>query len=269
VILHAVERGAGRPVALLHGLFGQAVNFATVQRRLAERFRVLALDLRNHGASPRAPTMTLTEMAADVQETLRAAEALPCALVGHSLGGKVAMTVALQAPAAVGRLLVADIAPAAYPGHGAQYARYLAAMAAVPLTPGLTRAAADAALAPAVPDAAVRAFLLQSLRLDAAPRWRINLVAIGAGLPAILGWSAPEGATFDGPTLFLSGARSDYVRPEHRASIRALFPRARFAVMKGAGHWLHADDPDGFVAAVEALLANAGGTARSTAQAEP
>jgi esterase len=254
VILHPVERGAGPPVVLLHGLFGQAVNFATVQRRLAERFRVLALDLRNHGASPHAPTMTLSEMAADVAETLRAAAALPSALIGHSLGGKVAMTVALHTPAAVGRLLVADIAPAAYPEHGGQYARYLAAMAAVPLAPGLTRAAADAALAAAVPDAAVRAFLLQNLRLDAAPRWRIDLAAIEAGLPAILGWTAQEGATYEGPALFLSGARSDYLRPEHRATIRALFPRARFAALKGAGHWLHADDPDGFVAAVEAFL---------------
>ncbi|MBN9507688.1 MAG: alpha/beta fold hydrolase [Alphaproteobacteria bacterium] len=254
MILHAVERGAGPPVALLHGLFGQAVNFATVQRRLGERFRTLALDLRNHGMSPHAPTMTLAEMAEDVRATLRAHDALPCALVGHSLGGKVAMTAALQAPDAVPRLLVGDIAPVVYGGHGAQYERYLAAMAALPLTPGLTRAAAEAALAAAVPDAAVRAFLLQSLQPGAAPRWRINLAGIGASLPEILGWAAPAGATYAGPTLFLAGARSDYVRPEHRPAIRALFPRARFASLKSAGHWLHADNADGFVAAVEGFL---------------
>ncbi len=126
--------------------------------------------------------MTLAEMAEDVRETLRAHDALPCALVGHSLGGKVAMMAALQAPDAVSRLLVGDIAPVVYGGHGAQYERYLAAMAALPLTPGLTRAAADAALAAAVPDASVRAFLLQNLQPGEAPRWQINLAAIGAGL---------------------------------------------------------------------------------------
>ena len=230
MILHAVERGAGPPVALLHGLFGQAVNFATVQRRLAERFRTLALDLRNHGASPHAPSMTLAEMAEDVRETLRARDALPCALVGHSLGGKVAMAAALQAPDAVTRLLVGDIAPVVYGGHGAQYERYLAAMAALPLTTALTRAAADAALAAAVPDASVRAFLLQNLQPGEAPRWRINLAAIGVGLSAILGWAAPAGATYAGPTLFLPApARTMSARSIGRRSApcfrgRALLP---------------------------------------------
>jgi esterase len=252
--LHATERGAGAPVALLHGLFGQAMNFATVQRRLAAGGRrVIALDLRNHGASPRASTMSYPEMAQDVLETLRALEALPCALIGHSMGGKVAMWTALAAPAAVARLLVADIAPVAY-DHAKEHGRYLAAMAAIPLRPGLTRAAADAALAADVPDARVRGFLLQNLLPGEAPRWRINLSAIAASLPSLVGWPKPEGESYAGPTLFLSGARSDYLRPEHRASIRALFPHARFATLKGAGHWLHADDPDGFVAVAGAFL---------------
>ncbi len=254
MILHAVARGEGKPVALLHGLYGQAGNFATVQRKLAATGRrVIALDLRNHGASPHAPTMRYPEMAADVLETLRAAAALPCALVGHSMGGKVAMCAALAAPDAVERLLVADIAPVAYP-HEASQGAYLAAMAAVALHPGLTRAEADAVLAEAVPDALVRGFLLTNLLPGAAPRWRLNLAAIAAALPQLVGWPEELGGRYDGPTLFLAGARSDYLRPEHRATIRALFPAARFATLKAAGHWLHADDPDGFVAAVAAFL---------------
>ncbi len=253
MILHAVERGTGPPVALLHGLYGQAVNFATVQRRLAARGRVIALDLRNHGASPHAPGMSYRAMAADVVATLRARNALPATLIGHSMGGKVAMCAALTAPAAVARLLVADIAPVPY-DHATEHAAYLAAMAAVKLHPGLTRGEADAALAAAVPDPAVRAFLLLNLRPGTAPEWRLDLAAIGAALPDLVGWPALAAEPYAGPALFLAGGRSDYIRPEHRPAIRAQFPKARFASLRNAGHWLHAEDPDGFVAAVAAFL---------------
>lgn len=254
MILHAVERGEGRPVVLLHGLYGQAQNFGAVQRRLATGRRVIALDLRNHGRSPRAPVMGYPAMAEDVLETLRALGALPAALVGHSMGGKVAMAVALDAPAAVSRLLIADIAPVAYPNHAGSHGGYVAAMQAVPLAPGLTRAQADAALAPAVPDMATRGFLLQNLVTGPEPSWRLNLPAIAEALPWLVGWPDFAGQ-YPGPTLMLTGARSDYVRPEHRPTIRASFPAAKFVALKDAGHWVHADDPDGFVSVVEAFAA--------------
>jgi esterase len=254
MILHAVERGAGAPVALLHGLYGNAGNFGTVQRRLAATGRrVIALDLRNHGSSPRASTTTYPAMAADVLETLRAMEALPCALIGHSMGGKVAMCAALTAPAAVSRLLVADIAPVAYE-HELSHGAYLDAMAAVTLHPGLTRGEADAALAAAVPDARIRGFLLTNLQPGAAPAWRIDIAALAASLPLLVGWPEDIAGRYDGPTLFLSGAGSDYVQPAHEPAIRALFPAARFSTLAGAGHWLHADDPEGFIAATLAFL---------------
>jgi len=253
VILHAVERGSGTPLALLHGLYGQAINFASVQRRLANGRRVIALDLRNHGTSPHAPTMSYPAMAEDVLETLRDLGALPCALVGHSMGGKVAMVAALEAPAAVSRLLVADIAPVAY-DHAGFHGRYVAAMRALTLRPGLTRAEADAALAEAVPDAPTRSFLLQNLRFGEAMGWRLNLEAIEPALPALAGWPDMEDAVYRGPTLFLAGARSDYVRPEARPAIHALFPAARVVTLKEAGHWIHADDPEGFVSVVEAFV---------------
>lgn len=250
--LNAVESGSGSPAVLLHGLFGSARNFGTVQKRLAGHWRVLALDLRNHGASPHAPGMGYGEQAADVLETLRRRDAAPAALVGHSMGGKVAMRLALQSPDAVSRLVVCDIAPVPYPSHFREYAR---AMMNLNLTPGLTRGEADAALATSVPDPAVRAFLLQNLSLGPQPQWQIGVAEIAAALPEIEGWDAPPGTRYSGPVLFLSGDRSDYVRPEYRPAIRALFPAARFATLKNAGHWLHADQPEAFVSALDTFLA--------------
>jgi esterase len=253
VILHAVERGEGAPVALLHGLYGQSGNFATVQRRLAEGRRVIALDLRNHGASPHAPSMSYQDMAEDVLETLRALGALPAALIGHSMGGKVAMLAALSAPAAVSRLLVVDIAPVAY-DHAEFHTRYVAAMRAVKLRPGLRRAEADATLAQGVPDGPTRSFLLLNLRFGPEPTWKLDLPAIEAALPGLAGWPTPEDPPYRGPTLFLAGGRSDYVLPESRPAIRALFPEARVVTLKNSGHWVHAEDPEGFLGAAEAFL---------------
>jgi len=252
VILSGTELGSGQPVALLHGLFGSAANFGSVQKRLAERHRVIALDLRNHGTSPHAPFMSYPAMAEDVLETLRARNALPCALVGHSMGGKVAMAAALEAPGAVSRLLVADIAPVTYQPLFRAYAQ---AMATVPLTMELTRIAADRVLAGVVESPAVRAFLLQNLRFGTHPAWRIGLDAISNALPLIEAWPQLDENAYLGPSLFVSGARSDYILPEHRPIIRELFPAARFAVLKNAGHWLHADNPEGFISLVEAFMA--------------
>jgi esterase len=251
LILRAVDRGSGggTPLVLLHGLFGRAANFAGVQHRLAERRRVVALDLRNHGASPHHARMDYDAMADDVAETLLTIDASPCALVGHSMGGKAAMRLAATQPSVVDRLLVADIAPVAYPPH---FRGYTAAMLALPLAPGMTRAAADAALAPSVPDRAVRAFLLQNFRPSPDPGWTCGLREIANALPEIENFPA-GGTPYHGPVLVLSGARSDYVRPEHRLAFYTLFPRARFASLRNAGHWLHADDPEGFVAAVSAF----------------
>lgn len=251
MILHAIEAGAGPPVAMLHGLFGASGNLAAIQRRLGASRRVIAFDLRNHGGSPHDPAMSYGAMAEDVLDSLAALDVPRAALIGHSMGGKVAMRAALLRPDRVERLLVADIAPVRY---DPAFRAIADAMLALPLAPGLTRAAAHAALAPAVPDPAVRGFLLQNLRLGAAPGWRIGLREIAAGLPGIEGWDAPDGARYDGPVLVLRGERSGYVRPEHRPAVRALFPLARFTALKDAGHWLHADAPDAFAAVAQAFL---------------
>jgi len=251
MILNAIQQGDGPPVVLLHGLFGAARNWGAMQRALASRFRTIALDMRNHGSSPHAPGMRYADLAADVLETLRALDALPAAVVGHSMGGKAAMVAALSAPDAVGRLLVSDIAPVAYEHHNTAVAR---AMRALPLVPSLTRTEANDALAAAAPDATVRAFLVSNLTLGANPSWRIGLDEIADGIPDLEGWDNPALPPYTGPVLFATGTESDYVLPEHRSAIRALFPRARFVGVKGAGHWVHADNPAGFLSVLEAFL---------------
>ncbi len=248
--LNHIDTGSGPPVVLLHGLFGSARNFGTVQRALAPLFRVIALDARNHGASPHGPGMRYATLAADVVETLDALGIARAAVIGHSMGGKTAMTLAIMAPDQVGRLLVADIAPVPYQ-HGND--SIADAMRAIPLHTGPTRAESEAALIDAVPIPAVRTFLIQNLQFGPQPHWRIGLDEIAAALPDLEGWQTPVG-TYSGPTLFVSGARSDYVLPEHRPIIRALFPAARFVIVKNAGHWLHADNPAGFLSVVEAFL---------------
>jgi len=256
MLLNTVESGAGNPLVVLHGLFGAARNWGAIGRRLSARHWVLATDLRNHGASPRSEAMDYPSMAADVAETMEAAGAAPAAVLGHSMGGKTAMALALARPELVSRLLVADIAPVPYPPR---QARIVNAMRAVPLRPGLSRRDADTALqAEAVQDPATRAFLLQNLRFEGeAPAWRCGLDEIAAAMAAIEGF--PDfSARYEGPALFLLGERSDYVQPEHRPRVRELFPAARFLSLRGTGHWLHAEKPEEFTAVAESFFQPAG-----------
>ena len=248
MILRTVRMGEGKPIVLLHGLFGAASNWGRVQRRLAEDHLVLALDARNHGASPHDGVFDYPAMAQDVVETLDAEGVGAACVVGHSMGGKTAMHLALSAPHRVERLLLADIAPVSYPPHFRDIA---AAMQGIALVPGLTRMEANAALMEVAPDPAVRGFLLQNLRFGERPAWRIGLDEIAAGLPAIERWEAS--GVYDGPVLVLRGERSDYVLPAHRPLFRALFPRARFATLRDAGHWLHADAPEPFLETVRSF----------------
>ncbi|WP_237214709.1 alpha/beta fold hydrolase [Falsiroseomonas oryziterrae] len=250
--LAVTELGSGPPVVFLHGLLGAGQNFGAIQKALAPTYRVLALDLRNHGASPHAATMSYPEMAEDVAETLRAAGVERAAVIGHSMGGKVAMALVLAHPDAVERLCIADIAPVTYPTP--LFTRYVAAMRAIPLRAGLTRRDADAALADAVPNPALRGFLLQNLLFtEDPPRWRVALDAIADQMPLIGGWPDLPGR-YDGQVLVLAGDASDYILPEHHPRFRALFPAARFATIR-AGHWLHAENPRDFLAEVTAFLA--------------
>lgn len=247
--LNTVRMGQGTPVVLLHGLFGAAANWGRVQRALAATHDVLAMDARNHGSSGHDPDTSYAGMAEDVAETLAAEGVASACVVGHSMGGKTAMRMALAFPALVSRLLVADVSPVTYPSH---FGAMVAAMQAIPLDAGLTRARAHAALTTTAPDPAIRGFLLQNLRFGDTPSWRIGLQELAAGLERVEGWV--DRGSYDGPVLVVRGERSDYVLPEHRPVFRALFPRVRFATLRGAGHWLHADAPDAFIGILGAFL---------------
>ena len=252
--LHALEAGQGPPLVLLHGLFGSARNWGAVQKALASDYRVVALDLRNHGASPHAPAMDYAAQAADIAETLAALGIKRAVVLGHSMGGKAAMMLALTRPELVERLIIADIAPRPY---APALRAVVAALQALPLHAGLTRQEADQALRAAVPEAPIRSFLLQNLRFETAPpSWRIGLAEIAAAMPAIEDFARPPGARFDGPALAMAGALSPYIRAEDHAAFRALFPRIRFVSIPRAGHWLHAENPQGFSAALEEFLAS-------------
>jgi esterase len=256
VRLAAVEYGKGPSLAILHGLFGSGRNWAGIAQRLAAHHRVIALDLRNHGVSPWAETMGYAEMAADVSTTLNASGHRRFALLGHSMGGKVAMVLALGRVEDVERLVVVDIAPVAYQ---ARHLAYVRAMRALDLGAIKRRAEADARLAPAIPDAAERGFLLQNLVFDGGnARWRLNLAAIELAMADLVGFPVlPPAASYRGPALFVAGGRSDYLRPEHKAEIRRRFPVARIARIADAGHWLHAEQPQAFLDIVEPFLAGA------------
>ncbi|AUB79540.1 alpha/beta fold hydrolase [Candidatus Thiodictyon syntrophicum] len=248
----------GLPLVLIHGLFGSASNWHAISRRLAAGRRVLVPDLRNHGQSPWDPRMDYRAMAADLTALLDA-EGLPRAhLVGHSMGGKAAMWLALTAPERVGSLVVADIAPVTYASrHGA----LVRTLAALPLGEIADRRDADVRLAATISSAPVRGYLLQNLVHDRPAagvgggwRWRVNLEALAQSLEDLLGFPESVGLQFPGPVLFLYGSRSDYVTGEGLPRIRALFPLARLRSIPNAGHWVYADQPEAFVAAVDGFL---------------
>lgn len=251
-IRHPASAGAtAPPLVIVHGLYGSGRNWGVIARRLADRRDVIAVDMRNHGESPRFPSQSYPEMAADLAEVLAPLGA-EVDLLGHSMGGKAAMQLALTGCPNLRRLVVADIAPVAYGHDQSPHAR---AMMALDLNGITSRGEADRRLAALVDDPSLRAFFLQSLDIKAegGPRWRLNLPVLEAEMPKIVGWPGTTGR-FDGPTLFLTGAESHYVRPEYREHIRELFPKARFAKLPGAGHWLHADKPREFEETVRVFL---------------
>ena len=244
-MLNRTEIGDGPTLLIAHGLFGSGRNWGAIAKRLSDIRTVVAVDVRNHGESPWSDDHSYSALAEDLAGALDG----PADVLGHSMGGKAAMLLALRRPDLVRSLIVADIAPRAY-DHSQR--DLIDAMRAVDLTAVERRSDADAQLRGRIDDPAVRAFLLQSLDVPEG-RWRLNLDALDAEMDAITGWPEPEGS-YDGPTLVLRGGASDYVSEADEAAIRRLFPRARLETVPGAGHWLHAEAPRPFEAAVRAHL---------------
>lgn len=244
--------GDATPLLIVHGLYGSARNWGVIAKRLSDRGPVVAVDQRNHGDSPWYDSHSYTDMANDLAQVIED-QGAPMDVVGHSMGGKAAMVLALTRPDLLRRVVIADIAPVAYDHSQMQY---IEAMRAVDLTRVTRRSDAVEQLEPLVDDPTLRAFFTQSLDVKG-QRWLLNLDVLAREMPKILGFPQVTGQ-FDGSVLFLSGAQSHYVRPEHRDQIRALFPAARFAKIPQAGHWLHAERPREFEAAVRVFLDSPG-----------
>ncbi|RYH02268.1 alpha/beta fold hydrolase [Salipiger sp. IMCC34102] len=243
-IVHGTATDAP-PLLVAHGLYGSARNWGVIAKRLADTRQVIAVDMRNHGDSPHTDTHRYPEMADDLAEVI-AAYGGQMDVLGHSMGGKAAMALALTHPEAVRRLIVADMAPIAYDRdqHGP-----LEAMRGVDLALVESRKDAGAQMDA---DPALIPFLLQSLDLKAR-RWLLNLDTLSADMDYIMGWPQIEGR-FDGPTLVLRGETSDYVPDSALPVIEGYFPDARVETVAGAGHWVHAEQPRAVEAAVRAFL---------------
>jgi pimeloyl-ACP methyl ester carboxylesterase len=254
----------GPRIAFLHGLFGQGRNWMQIAKAVSgpdgTDARCLLVDLPDHGRSPWSEEFSFEAYAGAVASTLRAtAPGEHWTVVGHSLGGKVAMILALAHPDLVERLVVVDIAPKDYVGLD-RFAGYIAEMQQLPLAELTSRADAESRFAE--PDPGVKAFLLQNLRRHGDSwRWQANLdlVAADAARGAssrMAGWpeAAGEYPAYDGVVVWLTGGESRYVQPEDGAAMRALFPRTRQLTVKGAGHWVHTDAPDVVVAALRRVI---------------
>lgn len=257
--LHTTSLGESGPlVAFCHGLFGQGKNWTSIAKEVATDHRVLLVDMPHHGRSEWPDHFDYLDVA-DRVATLFSADD-PVALVGHSMGGKAAMVLALRHPELVERLCVVDVAPVDYEGRS-EFAGYIDAMLGLDLGSLEHRRDADAALTEAVPSRTVRSFLLQNLRRgeDGGWSWQPNLEVLGRDLGALGGWPAAalEGtAPYDGPTLWIGGDRSAYVTDDHAAAMDRWFPRNRRVTIKGAGHWVHSEQPQVFTEVLRRFLAH-------------
>jgi pimeloyl-ACP methyl ester carboxylesterase len=249
--------GSGPPVVILHGLFGAGCNWTRVAQALAADRRVYLPDARNHGASPWAGSMSYAEMASDVLALIEREQLHRPFVIGHSMGGKTAMALALSHPDAVGGIAVIDIAPESYAG---QFSSYVSTMRSFDAAGAASRREVRQALADSLGAQAPVDFVMQNLRRQYDRfDWRLNLLATGLCMRELCGFpEALRDARYDGPALFMHGAESDYVPPSSLAGIRALFPRARTERIADAGHWVHADQPAALLCGLRDWLADAG-----------
>ena len=247
--LHTQILGQGQPLVLLHGLFGSADNWGSIAKHFSQHYQVISVDLRNHGRSPHSDTQTYPDMADDLLAVLDTLGLSQVHLLGHSLGGKVAMQFATQYPDRVNKLIVVDMAMRAYPDR---YTQLMDHMLAVDLSQMASRNEVDNALKDAIPNLRVRQFLLTNLvKNEAQLQWRINLPALKANYATLI---AAIAVHFEQPSLFIRGERSDYVQASDIAELQQHFTQAEFVSLP-TDHWVHAEQPQLFIQALEAFLA--------------
>ncbi len=253
MLLHNQEYGEGRPVIILHGLFGSARNWQGIARSLSKNHHVITPDLRNHGKSPHEDTMSYIDMADDVITLCDHLNLSDAILIGHSMGGKVAMTVALTHPEQFSAIVIADIAPFDYE-HS--FHDLVEAMLKMDLKNLKNRAEAEAKLATISDDNNITQFILQNLiRVDNEFKWRINLKTISSNLSLLSQFPKDlKHRSCHMPSLFLGGSDSHYIKSIHNASIYHHFPAAEITMIEGSGHWLHAEKPKEFLHEVKTFV---------------
>jgi len=252
--LYYRHEGQGEPLIILHGLLGSSDNWRAMSKSLAQHFAVYSLDLRNHGQSPHAVEMNYPVMAEDIREFIETHDLMRVFLLGHSMGGKIAMQFAAAYPEEVEKLVVVDIAPKAYPPSQKPL---LAALRALDLERIGSFADADAALMAAIPETALRQFSIKNLSRDETGRfrWRIGLQEIAENYDALTEGIAID-PPFEKPACFIRGGRSDFIADEDAALIRRGFPRARIETIERAGHWVQSEAPEEFYRTVVRFLSS-------------
>lgn len=238
--IFAKVTGEGEPLVLLHGLFGSFENVGGIARLLANRYRVISLDLPNHGRSKHIEESSLLSFADRIDQALDELDIQSCFMVGHSLGGKVAMEIALRSPERVLKLGVLDIAPVNYPPR---HDDVFSGLLSIDLGSIQSRSDADKQLQVHVNEIAVRSFLLKNVHKTVdGYSWRMNLSSIHRGYQKLI--EANSQGVFEKPTLFLKGEKSDYITEEYRDEILSRFPKPELKVVSDTDHWLHAEKPD-------------------------
>ena len=232
------QQGTGQPIILIHGLFGSLENLNMVAKDLAKYYWVISVDVRNHGSSFHENEMSYPTLAQDIIDLLDHLEIKQTAVLGHSMGGKIAMQLALDFPERISKLIVADIAPVNYPPH---HLPIIEGLKSIDLNQVKKRSDADKQLAHAVPETSVRQFLLRNLALENGQfTFKCNLDFISHCYSQLMAGYTGS-AQFVKPTLFIKGGNSDYIQLAHKEIIEKILPRSKIKIIQGAGHWLHAE----------------------------
>ena len=243
--------GEGQPLVILHGLFGSLDNWITLGKKWSESYQVILVDQRNHGHSFHDEEFSYWAMSEDLKELLDELNVSQINLIGHSMGGKTAMTFAERYPQYLDKLIVADIGPKAYPVH---HSTIINAFYEVPVEELKSRNEADEVLKHLIPEFGTRQFLLKNLaRTSEGFKWKMNLDVIARNIEEVGKLTSPS-SPYDGNTLFINGGNSDYILPEDLVEIKKGFVNASFHTLENAGHWLHAEKPAEFFEAVNQFL---------------
>lgn len=246
--------GEGDPIIIMHGLFGMLDNWQSIAKELSQDYMVILIDLRNHGKSPHSDEWNVQVMARDVIEFMQSQWIFEATIIGHSMGGKVAMQVALTEPDMVSNLIVVDIAPRSYErGHDLIFT----ALNSVPIETVASRGDVEEYLGKYISETGIKLFLMKNLsrNKDGSYRWKMNLPIIEKNYESILQPTLSD-FPYEGPTLFISGERSDYIREEDQERIIELFPEAKVETISNAGHWVHADQKDAIIASIRSHVLN-------------